>query len=282
VRLGAHIGTSRGLEKVPSIGRSIGGEAVQIFSKSPQSWRGPPTPPDLAAAFREAVKSEKLAGTAIHHCYLTNLASPKESTYGMSKQAFLDELGRAELLGVDAVIFHPGAHLGTGVEAGVLRIADALTWAIGETPNAKARILLENAAGQGTTVGSQFEELAQVIDRVGAPSRLGITIDLCHLFASGVDFRTEEGYGAAKDRVRDTVGLRAVGAFHLNDSKGLLGSHLDRHQNIGMGEIGVAGFRPWLNDRTWAKVPGYLETPLTEDDYAAYRTDLATLHGLVA
>ncbi|MCI4363059.1 MAG: deoxyribonuclease IV [Thermoplasmata archaeon] len=282
MRLGAHIGTSDGLEKVPSIGRSIGGEAIQIFSKSPHSWRGPPIPPDLAAAFREAVKTEKLAGTAVHHCYLTNLASPKESMYAISKQAFLDELSRVELLGVDALIFHPGAHMGSGVEAGVGRISDALIWAIGETPKAKARILLENAAGQGTTVGSKFEELAAVLDRVKAPERLGIAVDLCHLFASGVDFRTEEGYGEAKDRLSATVGLRAVGAFHLNDSKGVVGSHLDRHQNIGKGEIGVAGFRPWLNDRSWAKVPGYLETPLTEEDYAAYRTDLTTLRGLVA
>lgn len=279
--LGAHIATSDGLEKVPATARAIGGQAAQIFSKSPRSWGGPPIPPDLAAAFREAVKTEKLEATAIHHCYLTNLAAPKPQMYGLSKKAFLDELGRAELLGVDAVIFHPGAHLGTGVETGLGKIADALRWAVDETPQGKARILLENAAGQGTTLGSRFEELATVIEKVNAPGRLGIAIDLCHLFASGVDFRTPEGYGAAKDLIRRTVGLKAVGAFHLNDSKGELGSHLDRHENVGKGQIGVEGFRPWLTDRSWAKLPGYLETPYSDDEYTAYRADLATLHGLL-
>jgi deoxyribonuclease IV len=280
--LGAHIGTSAGLEKVPATARAIGGEAAQIFSKSPRSWGGPPIPPALAEAFREAVKREKLEGTAIHHCYLTNLAAPKPQAYGLSKKTFLDELGRADLLGVDAVIFHPGAHLGAGVPAGVARIAEALRWAVEETPHGKARILLENAAGQGTTIGSHLEELAEVIETVNAPGRLGVAIDLCHLFASGVDFRTPEGYGAAKDLIKRTVGLKAVGAFHLNDSKGELGSHLDRHENIGRGHIGVEGFRPWLNDRSWAKVPGYLETPFSDEEYASYREDLRTLHGLLA
>ncbi|MCI4334214.1 MAG: deoxyribonuclease IV [Thermoplasmata archaeon] len=282
MRLGAHIGTSDGLDKVPSIARSIGGEAAQIFSKSPHSWRGPPIPLELAASFREAVQREKLGATAIHHCYLTNLASPKPVNYAISKRTFLDELGRAELLGVDAVIFHPGAHTGSGVEAGIDRIAEALRWAVDQTPQGTVRILLENAAGQGSTIGSQFEELAQVIEKVNAPGRLGIAVDLCHLFASGVDFRTEETYGAAKDLLRGSVGLKAVGAFHLNDSKGELGSHLDRHQNVGKGQIGLEGFRPWLNDRSWAKVPGYLETPLTDDGYAAYIEDLRALKGLLA
>jgi deoxyribonuclease IV len=143
------------------------------------------------------------------------------------------------------------------------------------------RLLLENAAGQGTTLGSSFEELAVLLDGVGSKDRVGVAVDLCHLFGAGNDFRTPEGYAAVKDEIRSTIGLRTVFAFHLNDSKMPCGKHIDRHENIGRGEIGVAGFTPWLNDKTWKKVPGYLETPLREDDYAAYVEDLRTLRGLL-
>lgn len=279
--LGAHISTSEGLANAPKTGREIGCDVIQIFSKSPQSWRGPPISPEAAQGFRDSVRSQKLRATAIHHCYLTNLASPKPAIFALSKEVFLDELRRAEQIGADAVIFHPGAHTGSGNEAGVKQIAEALRWAIGELPDGKSRILLENAAGQGTTVGSRFEELAQILETVGAPERVGITIDLCHLFASGMDYRTADGYAEVQRTIRDTIGTRAVRAFHLNDSKGELGSKLDRHENIGKGQIGLGGFRPWLLDKTWANVPGYLETPLTEDDYRAYVEDLAALRSLL-
>jgi deoxyribonuclease-4 len=279
--IGAHIGTSEGLAEAVRTARGIGCDAIQIFSKSPQSWKGPPIRPESAEEFRVAVKAERIRGTAIHHCYLTNLASSKPATLKASRAAFLDEIDRAELLGASQLIFHPGAHVGEGVDSGIARITEALNWALGERPEAKVRILLENAAGQGTTVGSTFEELARVLHGLELPARVGVTIDTCHLFASGVDFRTPEGYGSVKDRIRSTLGLRTVQAFHLNDCKAGLGSHLDRHENIGRGELGVAGFVPWLNDPTWAKTPGYLETPLGEDDYEAYVTDLKTLRGLI-
>jgi deoxyribonuclease-4 len=193
----------------------------------------------------------------------------------------VDELHRADLLGVDHVIFHPGSHGGRGTADGSQRIVDALTWAVGEVPKGTARILLENAAGQGNAVGSTFEELSGILDRLAPKERFGVTIDTCHLFAAGNDFRTAEGYGAVVDKVRSTIGIRRVGAFHLNDSKADVGQHLDRHENIGKGHIGTAGFKFWVNDSTWAKVPGYLETPIQDNEYAAYIADLATLRGLI-
>jgi deoxyribonuclease-4 len=280
--LGAHIGTSDGLAEAARTGRSIGCDVIQIFSKSPHMWKAPPILPENAAAFRAAVGAAELQAVAIHHNYLTNLASPKNPVYFGSRTAFLEEIRRAESLGATQLIFHPGAHSGSGPLEGIRRIAEALTWAVGEAPEAKVRILLENAAGQGTTIGGRFEELADVLDRVGEPKRFGIAIDTCHLFASGRDFRTPEGYGAVVDDLRATVGTAAVQAFHLNDSKGACGQHLDRHENIGKGQIGTEGFRPWLNDPTWEKVPGYLETPLGEDDeYLAYVADLRVLRGLI-
>ncbi len=217
--LGAHLGIADGLAVAVREARRIGCESLQIFSKSPQMWSGPALAVTSAEEFRSAVRSEPLRATAVHHGYLANLGSPKPEMLARSRQAFLDEIRRAELLAVDGLIFHPGAHLGSGSEAGVRTIVESLRGAIAEVPEGKVRLLLENAAGQGTTLGSTFEELAAVLDAVDAPDRVGVALDTCHLFAAGFDFRTEEGYGALIDRLEAGVGCRRVYAFHLNDAK---------------------------------------------------------------
>ena len=280
--LGAHIGIARGLPEAVRSLREINGDALQIFSKSPQMWDGPPLALDAAESFRTAVRTEGVRATAIHHGYLANLASPKIPILKRSRRAFQDEIARAELLQVDGLIFHPGAHTGSGVDAGLAKIAESLRLAIEATPGGKTRLLLENAAGQGTTLGSRFEELTTVLDAVGAPDRIGVTLDTCHLFAAGFDFRTDETYGRLVDHIRDTIGLAAVRAFHLNDAKADLGSHLDRHENIGKGLLGLDGFRQIVNDDRWRATPGYLETPLDDEAYTRYAEDLATLRSLVA
>ncbi|MGI0071330.1 MAG: deoxyribonuclease IV [Thermoplasmata archaeon] len=280
--LGAHLGIAKGLPEAVQELTAIRGEALQIFSKSPQMWSGPPIALAAAEAFRAAVRTEHVRATAVHHGYLANLASPKAAGLKRSRATFRDEIARAERLGVDGLIFHPGAHLNSGVDAGLKRIAESLRLAIDANPEGKVRLLLENAAGQGTTLGSTFEELQTVLAAVDTPARLGVTLDTCHLFAAGWDFRTPELYGRLVDRVDATVGVGTVRAFHLNDAKAAVGSHLDRHENIGKGEIGLDGFRPWLADPRWATTPGYLETPLDDDGYARYAQDLATLRSLVA
>ena len=279
--LGAHIGIAEGLPDAAVTGRRIGCEAIQIFSKSPQMWGAAPIDPTNAEAFREAVEREGLHTSAVHQSYLPNLASPKKALLTRSRKAFVDELRRAELLGIPALIFHPGAHTGSGPEVGLRTIVESIDWAIGQTPGMTCRALLENAAGQGTTLGSTLEELAWVLDQVSDRERVGVTIDTCHLFASGVDFRTDELYAALVARVEATVRLRSVRAFHLNDSKGPLGCKLDRHENIGKGELGVEGFRRIVNDARWESTPGYLETPMGEDEYGAYERDLALLRSLL-
>lgn len=279
--LGAHIGIAGGLAESVRSGRAIDCEAIQIFSKSPQMWAGPAIAPAAAEAFRDAVRSEGLRATAVHHGYLANLASPKALVLARSRRAFADEIARAELLGVDALILHPGAHLGSGVDAGLATLVASLRAALEAHPESKVKILLENMAGQGTTLGSTFDQLATVLSALSAPERVGVAVDSCHLFASGVDFRSEEGYGAAMDAIGRSVGIAAVRAFHLNDAKAPLGSHLDRHENIGRGEIGLEGFRHLVNDPRWRTTPAYLETPLDDDGYARYAADLATLRALV-
>ena len=278
--LGAHLGIAGGLAEAVREGKKIGCESLQIFSKSPQMWSGPAIAPAAAEEFRVAVRDEGILATAVHHGYLANLASPKPPMLKRSRAAFLDEMRRAELLGVDGLIFHPGAHLGSGVDAGVATIAESLRLALEAFPEGRVRILLENAAGQGTTIGSKFEELAAVLGRVDRKDRLGVTLDTCHLFAAGFDFRSDSGYGELTDQVERVLGRETVRAFHLNDAKAPVGSHLDRHENIGKGEIGLDGFRHFVTDPRWATTPGYLETPLDEDGYRRYAVDLTTLRGL--
>ncbi len=278
--LGAHIGIAGGLANAPVEGRQIGCEAIQIFSKSPQMWAGPPIAPEAALRFREAVVREGLRATAVHHGYLLNLASPRPAMLRQSRKAFLDEIQRAELLGIDGLIFHPGAHTGSGVEAGIASITANLNDAFLATPGVHVRALLENSAGQGTTLCSNFEELQMILAGLETPARAGVALDTCHLFAAGFDFRVAEDYGTLIDRIRDTIGIEQVHAFHLNDAKSGLGSHLDRHENIGHGEIGLEGFRHLVNDRHWRAIPGYLETPLDENGYTRYATDLRSLAAL--
>lgn len=280
--LGAHWGITDGLAEAVVEARKFGCEAIQIFSKSPQMWAGPPIAPAAAEAFRAAVREQGLRATQVHHGYLANLASPKPFLLKRSRAAFLDEVRRADLLGVDTLVFHPGAHLGSGVEVGLRTIAASLRLALAQLPESRVRILLENAAGQGTTLGSKFEELASVLAQVDRPDRLGVTLDTCHLFAAGYDFRDERSYGEMMDHVARVLGIGTVRAFHLNDAQEALGSHVDRHQNIGKGNIGVEGFRHIVNDRRWDATPGYLETPLGDHGYARYAEDLNTLRSLIA
>jgi deoxyribonuclease IV len=283
VWLGAHIGIAEGLGEAPRQGRTIGCDAIQIFSKSPKMWAGPAIAPEAAVAFQAAVREVGLKATAVHHGYFVNLATPKKPMLARSRKALLDEVERATLIGVDGLILHPGAHMGEGPAAGLGRIVESLNWVLDKTPTSRVRLLLENAAGQGTALCSTFPELRTVLDGVSPRDRVGVTLDTCHLFAAGNDFRTPETYGALLDRLDSELGISEVRAFHLNDAKADLGSHLDRHENIGKGLIGLDGFRPLVNDPKWAKTPGYLETPLGDDDaYAAYVTDLATLRGLIA
>jgi deoxyribonuclease IV len=277
VRLGAHIGIAAGLAEAVGAAREIGCETIQIFSKSPQMWKGPPIPDEQALAFREAVRREGFERTAVHHGYLVNLASPKAPALKLSRNTFVDEIQRAEKVGADYLIFHPGAHLGSGVEPGLSTIVESLNWAFAQTPESKVRALLENAAGQGTALGARLEELGSVLARVERQDRVGVALDTCHLFAAGFELRTEEGYGALVDGIRSTFGERSVYAFHLNDAKADLGAHLDRHENIGKGKLGVEGFARIVTDARWSDRPGYLETPLDDRDYERYREDLKVL-----
>jgi deoxyribonuclease-4 len=216
----------------------------------------------------------------VHNSYLINIGSPKEDEWKKSLDAFTVELERAEALGIPFVVAHPGAHLGSGEEAGLNRIAQGLDELHLRTRGFRTRILLENTAGQGSCLGYRFEHMRHLLDRVHEPDRLGICFDTCHVFTAGYDIRTPEGYAATMDEVDRLVGLVRIMAFHLNDSMKPFESRRDRHEHIGKGFIGLEAFRCLMRDTRFLNVPMVLETPkgkeLEED-----RMNLEVLRGLI-
>lgn len=276
--LGAHVSIAGGVRNAPENGVRIGCDVIQIFTKNQRQWAAKPYPPEEIEAFRDNYKASGLKGVVAHASYLLNLASADETLWKKSKEALLDEATRCDQLGVTDLVFHPGAHMGKGTEYGVKRIAQAMRDVLGKMPNGRVRLVPECMAGQGSTVGSQFEDLARILELVDEKERTGICLDTCHMFAAGHDLSTPEGYEATMNRVDRTVGLKRVTVFQLNDSKGPLACHVDRHEDIGKGHIGRAGFALLMNDARFARIPMALETPGTDD---GYKENLRVLRSLI-
>jgi deoxyribonuclease-4 len=250
---------------------------VQLFTKNANQWNAPPLTPDAIRLFRRTLRQTKLRYPMAHDSYLINLGSPEPVVLQKSLDAFADEIERCERLGIPFLVFHPGSHVGSGEAAGLQRIADSLNAVLGQKPKCKTQVLLENTAGQGSNLGSRFEQLAEILAKTENPNRLGVCLDTCHLFAAGYDLRTRPAYETTFHEFDAIVGLERVKVFHLNDSKKGLGSRVDRHENIGKGELGLEPFRFLLNDPRFAGLPMLLETPGGDE---AYRIDLTTLRSL--
>ena len=284
VFLGAHVSTAGGVSTAFARGAEIGCDALQVFVKNANAWRAAPLAAREIAAFGAAhatttgPNAPAPLPVVAHAGYLINLCSPKPDVHERSRAATIDELERCAALGIPGLVLHPGAHLGTGEEAGLDAIAASLD-AIHAVCHAPTRVLLENTAGQGTVLGAQLTHLAAIIARIDAPERVGVCLDTCHAFAAGFDLRSAEGYEAFMAEVEATITLARVAAVHVNDSVFGLGSRKDRHANVGAGEIGLAAFTRWLHDPRWAGVPHLLETPLG-DDLQGHARDLSTLRAL--
>lgn len=263
--LGSHLSVSGGPWKAVEEAIELEIRALQIFTKNASRWVQKPIDPKHVEKFHAAVEEWGAHPLLSHDSYLINLASPKEELFQKSIAAFADELERAELLGLDFLVMHPGAHVGSGVEAGIERIAAGMREAFDQVPHVKTRVLLENTAGGGSTMGRSFEELRDLLAAIDTPERTGTCIDTCHMFAAGYELRTEEGYQETMKQLDKALGARRVFALHLNDSKGDLGSHLDRHMHIGDGLIGKKGFQFVMQDDRFAGIPKILETPKVED-----------------
>jgi deoxyribonuclease-4 len=268
-----------GLHLALERGRSTGCGAVQIFLKNQRQWAARPLGRDEILAFQAARRRTRIRFAFAHASYLINLAAPGEPQWRQAVDAFVDELERAEALGLSAVVIHPGSHMGTGTENGLTRIVAALDEATRRTAGYRIKIALENTAGAGHVVGSRLPQLGDLVRRSARPERLGICLDTCHLFAAGYDLRVRDGWSRVVQECAEHVGLRQVLAFHLNDARADLGSGLDRHEHIGEGFLGLAPFRRLLNDARFARVPKVLETAKDPEPHADLR-NLATLRRL--
>lgn len=263
VRIGAHMSTSKGLEKVPGDSKKIGGNAFQIFPHSPSMWKA--QIPDVKK--QESFKRELLASgigkedVLVHSGYLINLASPKEEVWTKSVGLLSLEMKIVATLGLKYLNFHPGSHLGTGFEAGLSRIVRGLELVLKENQDNGVVLLLENVAPKGGNIGSKFDELGKIIESSVQPERIMITYDTCHGFDSGYDITSPEAVEKLLEEIESSVGLEKLAMIHLNDSKFPLGSAKDRHERIGMGFIGKNGFKPFLNNAEIMKIPWLLETP---------------------
>jgi len=259
--LGAHVSTQGGLATAYERGVTIGANSLALFSKNSNQWAAKPLGESEVAGFRAARAASKIGPAIAHASYLINLAAPQEELWQKSIDAMVVELERASLLELDAVVLHPGAHVGEGIEKGIERIAHALDHVHARTPGCRVPILLETSAGQGSSLGCSFAEIGRMLALVSERSRLGVCFDTCHVFASGYDIRTRDGWKATVDEMLLHIPLDRIGAFHLNDSKRELGSRVDRHEHIGKGHIGTDAFGFLLNDERFAGIPKVLETP---------------------
>ena len=277
--LGAHMSIAGGLTRALERGLEVGCSVVQIFLKNQRQWAARPYTDSEVREFRAAWKASGIRVVFAHANYLINLATPVPAEWGRAVDVFHDELERAEALGLPFVVIHPGSHRETGLDAGIERVARAIDVLHERTRGYRVRVVLENTAGGGSSIGRSFEELAAIIAAVREPARVGICLDTCHLFAAGYDIRTAEGYRSAMAACRRLLGVRRVRAFHLNDARQPLGSGLDRHEKIGRGHLGVDTFRRLMNDPRFARVPMALETP-KDPEPRADREALALLRRL--
>jgi deoxyribonuclease-4 len=248
-------------------------EALQIFTKSAGQWRARPLPPEEVALFRRRVDETGIRPVVAHNSYLINIAAASPVLRAQSLAALGEELDRAEALGLDGLVMHPGSYTTGTPDEALRQIADGIRDLLKARPRLRTTILLEHTAGQGTNLGHRFEHLAAIIDRLEGSPRVGVCLDTCHLLAAGYDLCTPAGYRATFREFDRLVGLTRIKAFHLNDSKKPCGSRVDRHEHIGKGCLGLEPFRMLLNDRRFATLPMLLETPKREDT-ASRRRDV--------
>jgi deoxyribonuclease-4 len=275
--LGAHISAAGGVPLTPARADDIGATAMQIFTKMPNRWAERDVDAAEATAFRTALAGSGVRFTNAHDSYLINLASPDPALRTRSIESFAAELRRCHALGLDALVSHPGNFMDDRA-SGIARNADAITVAL-ESERGKTRLLMELTAGQGTVIGSTFEELAALLDRIPARlrRRVGVCLDTAHVFAAGYDLAGD--YDGVWARFGDAIGFERLGLLHLNDSKAPLGSRKDRHEQIGVGMLGDAPFRRIMTDPRLAGVPKVLETPKGDDMVTNDRRALEKLRG---
>jgi deoxyribonuclease-4 len=261
LKVGVHVSIAGSLDRAVDRAVALGCDTFQIFTRNPRGWRRRRLGEAEAQEFAGKLGASGIGPAVGHMPYLPNLASPKRAVYAKSVRALRAELATCDRLGIPYLVTHLGSHLGTGAEAGSARVIEAIDSALSEG-SGNVMLLLENGAGSKNGVGATFEEIARIADGVGPKGRVGVCLDTCHAFAAGYDLRDESSLGETMDEFERTIGLGKLRVVHINDSKGGLGSGVDRHEHIGMGRIGDGGFRAILRHRALRGLPMILETPL--------------------
>ena len=264
--LGAHFSIAKGLHDAVYQAKSYGCNALQMFTKNATTWKERTVTQAEQERFEQAKTDTGIQSIATHTSYLINLASPDPKKHAMSYDALKQEIIRSSALKIPFCVLHPGAHMDSGIDAGLLKISETINRLFSETGEATSRLLLETTAGQGSGLGHTFEQLAEIINRIERKERIGICLDTCHIFAAGYDIRTQETYQQTMNHFDATLGLNLLFVIHINDSKKDLGSRVDRHTHIGKGALGVDAFKHILNDEKLFHVPKLLETAKKEGD----------------
>lgn len=263
ILLGAHMSAAGGLEKALLAGTSIGCTAIQLFTKSNQQWATRTISTEESTLFKATRDNSAISSVVAHASYLINIASSRPELVQKSIEGLHLELERCNTLGIDALILHPGAYTDGTLQEGLAQAIRSINHVLAQVPKG-TKLLIENMAGQGTTIGSNLEELAALIQGIDEQQRIGVCIDTCHLFAAGIDISAPEHYQKFWERFEKLIGIQKLGAIHMNDSVKSLGSRLDRHCDIGKGHIGLATFAQLLNDTKLDEIPKILETPKTK------------------
>jgi len=277
-RVGAHVSASGGVESAPLNAKNIKAEAFALFTKNQKQWKAKPLTRESIDGFKKNCKESGFSAEYIlpHDSYLINLGNPDKEGLRKSREAFIDEIQRCALLGLQYLNFHPGNHKNMIREDQCLDlISESLNQALAVTEG--VTLVIENTAGQGTSLGYRFEHLAHIIDKVEDRARIGVCLDTCHTFASGYDIRTEDTYHQTMTEFENIVGFSYLKGMHLNDSKVKLGSRVDRHHSIGEGEIGLDAFRFIMTDPRIDEVPMILETI----DSAIWEKEIKLLYSFI-
>ncbi len=284
MRLGVHVSIAGSLSKSVEEARALGCTAMQIFSRSPRMWAAKGLDRPEAERFSELRERFGIRPAAVHASYLINLATPQGGLKRRSAEALIDELDRADRLGAEYLVVHLGSSRDGGEAEGVERVSESLATVLG-SGEWTAKLLLENTAGERGDVGSRLEEIGLILDELDdrkdlrSRERIGVCLDTCHLFAAGYDLSRPEGVDEVARSVDDRIGRDRIRLIHLNDSKKGLNCRVDRHQHIGLGGIGLGGFRAWLNHPAFRAIPMVLETP--KDSPGADRKNLRQVRSLI-
>ncbi|MEW8203047.1 MAG: deoxyribonuclease IV [Candidatus Thiodiazotropha endolucinida] len=275
--VGAHVSASGGVENAPLNAQEIGARAFALFTKNQRQWRAKPLSEKSILAFRENLDGSGISPRHVlpHDSYLINLGHPEMEGLEKSRAAFLDEMQRCEQLGLSLLNFHPGATLRKiGEEESLQRVADSINLVLEQTRGVTA--VIENTAGQGSTLGYRFEHLAAIIDAIKDKSRVGVCLDTCHTFVAGYDLRTGEACDKTFAEFDQVVGFQYLRGMHLNDSKPDLGARVDRHHSLGQGKLGWEVFRYIMHDARFDDIPLVLETI----DDTLWKEEIAALYAI--